>query len=431
MKEYSAGLLSPAKSVQEMRLFFSKGNQDKMINYNEANSIIEREFKKLRLETETVDLINSINRILAEDIHSDIDLPPFTNSGMDGYAVQFNRDIRKWKIIGEISSGNYREFNLGNGEAVSIMTGGRMPQKADTVIPIEDVSLENDFIILKENTSFIKGINVREKGNDLLKGKIAVSKNTILKPKHIAVAASCGKSKLEVYKKIRTAVLATGDELIDIYETPRDDKIRSSNLYALLSAIDDIHQTGINFGITGDNKKEITEKLKSFLHSDIDILITTGGVSAGKYDFVDSLMEEVGINIHFRKANIKPGMPVVFGTYSDGERIKFIFGLPGNPVSCLVSFYIFIKKNLMGLFNINEDDFFSAELAEDIRKYDGKLHFMRGRYVKDSDGTVTVKRVGLQSSGNLAEMGRSNCLIIFNEEKREMKSGDKVICIPI
>jgi molybdopterin molybdotransferase len=402
-----------------------------MINYNKADAIVEREFRELKLEIEEVELTESTNRILAEDIYSDANLPPFTNSGMDGYAIRFNPDIKKWKIIGEISAGNYKEYDIGDGLTVSIMTGSKLPEKADTVIPIEDVTIENDSIVLKENVPFRKGLNIRQIGNDLLKGGLAVARNTLLKPKHIAVAASCGRSKLKVYRKIKIGVLATGDELVDVSDTPSEDKIWCSDLYSLLSAVRDINQTAINLGITGDNKKEITGQLELFLRSDIDILITTGGVSVGKYDFVKSLMEELGIKIHFWKVNIKPGKPVVFGTHSDGRRVKFIFGLPGNPVSCLVSFIIFVKKNILRLFGIIEDDFFSAQLSEDIRKGDGKLHFMRGIYSKELNGSVSVKRVGLQSSGNLAEMGKSNCLIIFDEEKREMKSGEKVICIPI
>lgn len=402
-----------------------------MISYSEADSIIEKEFGNLKLDTEEIDLTKSTNRILAEDIHSDIDLPPFTNSAVDGYAISFNQSIKKWEIIGEISAGNYKSYDINTEQAVSIMTGGKLPEAADTVIPIEDIEVENDSIILNENVFYRKGMNVRQAGNDLLKGEIAVSKNTILKSKHIAVAASCGRNKLKVYKKIKIGVLATGDELVEISETPGEDKIRSSNIYSLLSAIEEINQTGINLGTTGDNKEEIAGKLKSFLNSDLNILITTGGVSVGKYDFVKPLMEELGIKIHFKKVNIKPGKPVVFGTYSKDEKIKFIFGLPGNPVSCLVSFIIFIKKNLLKLFKVFVDDSFTAELSEDLKKRDDKLHFVRGFYANDKSGNVFVKRVGRQSSGNLAEMEKSNCLIIFEEEKREMKSGEKVFCIPI
>ena len=204
-----------------------------MINYDEANSLIEKEFEKLVLQTEVINLLDSINRVLAEDIISDINLPPFTNSAMDGFAIKYNPAIKKWKVIGEISAGNFQDYQLGDGLAVSIMTGGKLPETADTVIPIEDVIIENDLVSLKEDTSFKKGINVRLQGNDLLKGKIALNKNIILKPKHISVAASCGKEKIKVYKRVKISVLATGDEIVEINEIPSEDKIRNSNLYSL------------------------------------------------------------------------------------------------------------------------------------------------------------------------------------------------------
>ena len=183
-----------------------------MISYQEANSIIEKEFRKLQLETEEVDLLNSTSRILAENIYSDIDLPPFTNSAMDGYTIHYKPNVKKWKIIGEVRAGDFRNYEIGDDCAVSVMTGGRLPDKADTVIPIEEVVIADAYIILKENASLKKGIYVRQKGDDLPRGEIAVKKNTLLKPRHVSVAASCGKSKLKVYKKLAVGVLVTGDE---------------------------------------------------------------------------------------------------------------------------------------------------------------------------------------------------------------------------
>jgi molybdopterin molybdotransferase len=402
-----------------------------MISYSEANIIIERELRKIEIETEEVGILESTNRILAEDIHSDINLPPFTNSAVDGYAVKFNEGIHNWKIIGEIRAGNYKDYEIGNGLTVSIMTGGKMPPGADTVIPIEDAFIENDSLILKESVAFRKRINVRHVGNDLLRNEIAINKNVIIKPKHIAVAASCGKKRLKVYKKFRIGVMASGDELIEVSETPDDDKIRSSNVYSLLSAINDFNQTGMDLGIAKDNKEDIRSKFESFINSDIDILVTSGGVSVGKYDFVKTVLEELEIRINFWKVNIKPGKPLLFGTYDNKGKIKIIFGLPGNPVSCLVNFIIFIKNNILKILGVEDDPYFTAVLKEDISKKDGKRHFMRGLYAKDSQGNILVKRVGMQSSGNLAEMAKSNCLIIFDEDKTNIREGEKVFCIPI
>ena len=402
-----------------------------MISYDEANFIIEKEFDKLDLQIENINLLDAINRVLAADIISDINFPPFTNSAMDGFAITFNPAIKKWKVIGEISAGNFQDYQLGDGLAVSIMTGSKLPETADTVIPIEDVIIENNSVSLKEDSPFEKGINVRLKGNDLLKGEIALNKNIILKPKHISVAASCGKVELRVYKRIKISVLSTGDELVEINEIPSEDKIRSSNQYSLLAAIKEINQTGINLGIAIDKKEIVKEKIKLFLESDSEILITIGGVSVGKYDFVKTVMEDLGIKINFWKVNIKPGKPVVFGIYKKDNTSKLIFGLPGNPVSCLVNFIIFIKNNLLKRLGTFEDISLLAELTESINKKDDKKHFMRGFYTKDDAGNIFVKRVGLQSSGNLAEMGKSNCLIIVDEIKRTVNKGEKVFCIPI
>jgi molybdopterin molybdotransferase len=402
-----------------------------MISYSEANKIIEEELRKLEIKTELVGLLESTNRILAEDIISDINLPPFTNSAVDGYAIKFNEEVNKWKIIGEIGAGNYKDYEIGDGLAVSIMTGGKMPPYGDSVIPIEDVIIENDKIELKGNSTYKKGMNIRKAGSDLLSNEIAINKNIIIKPKHIAVAATCGKTELKVFRKVKIGVLATGDELIDISETPGKDKIRSSNVYSILSAIKEFNQIGVDLGIAKDDKNEIRKRIEKFIESDIDILVTSGGVSVGKYDYVKNVLEESGVKINFWRVNIKPGKPLLFGTYGNNNKTKIIFGLPGNPVSCLVNFILFIKNNMLKTLGVIEDQSFIAELAEAIFKKDNKKHFMRGFYKKDSDGNIFVNRVGTQSSGNLAEMGKSNCLIIFDEDKIKLNKGDKVFCIPI
>ena len=153
-----------------------------MISYNEAIEIIQTEFGKLNLKTEQIDLINSVNRILAEDVFSDINLPPFDNSAMDGFAIRFNSEIKKWEIIGEIPAGNFNHFNIDENSTVSIMTGSKLPKDCDTVIPIEDVDIKDNYAFIKEGARFARGINTRKQGEDLLKDKTAIQKFTLLKP---------------------------------------------------------------------------------------------------------------------------------------------------------------------------------------------------------------------------------------------------------
>jgi molybdopterin molybdotransferase len=311
------------------------------------------------------------------------------------------------------------------------MTGSKLPPNCDTVIPIEDVDVNGNHVQLKKDARFAQEINTRKKGEDLYKDKIALQKFTLLKPHHIAVAASCGRSTLKVFKRLRIGVLATGDELVDIHETPTEDKIRCSNLYSLISAIKDINMHPVNFGIAKDNKQLIHDRLKWALDSELDILITTGGVSVGKFDFVKEVLEQLGVKIKFWKVFIKPGKPVLFGTYSNKNINTIIFGLPGNPVSSLVNFFLFVQRNILNLFKINSGFNFFAELESDLKKTDSKRHFMRGNLTQNNEGKYFVKKVGSQSSGNLAEMGKSNCLIIVEEERMNPRKGEIVECILI
>jgi molybdopterin molybdotransferase len=400
-----------------------------MINYNEALEIIKSEFEKLTLHTEEVDLLESFNRILAEDVIADVDLPPFDNSAVDGYAIKFS-ERAQWKIIGEISAGNYSSFTLTENDAVLITTGSKLPPNADTIIPIEDVEVNGKDLFLKQNSFFKKGMNIRTQGNDLRKNEIAVHCFTKIDAKTIAVLASCGKEKVKVYSKLNAAILATGDELIPINEKPTDDKLRVSNNYSLYAAIKEMNHTVINLGFVNDDKKIITEKIKAALSLNIDLLITTGGVSVGKYDFLKEVFKEQGVKEKFWKVNIKPGKPIYFGLYEKDERRILVFGLPGNPVSSLVNFYVFIKPAIEFLFKQNEWKSVTATLQNDLRKKDGKRHFLRG-ILFEENGEWKVTADFSQSSGNLVEMSRANCLIEIEGDRLNPKKGERVKCILI
>jgi molybdopterin molybdotransferase len=400
-----------------------------MINYNEAIEIIKSEFEKLTLHTEEVDLLESFKRILAEDVIADVDLPPFDNSAVDGYAIKFS-ERTQWEIIGEISAGNFSSFTLTENDAVLITTGSKLPPNANTIIPIEDVEVNGKDLFLKQNSFFKKGMNIRTQGNDLRKNEIAVHCFTKIDAKTIAVLASCGKEKVKVYSKLKAAILSTGDELIPINEKPIDDKLRVSNNYSLYAAMKEMNQTVINLGFVNDNKKIITEKIKAALALNIDLLITTGGVSVGKYDFLKEVFEEQGVKEKFWKVNIKPGKPIYFGVYEKDERRILVFGLPVNPVSSLVNFYVFIKPAIEFLFRQNEMKSVTAALQNDLKKKDGKKHFSRG-ILFEENGEWEVTSEFSQSSGNLVEMSRANCLIEIEEDKLNPKKGERVKCILI
>lgn len=400
-----------------------------MINYYEALEIIKSEFQKLKLKVEEVDIFESYNRILAEDVIADVDLPPFDNSAVDGYAIKFS-DKTQWKIIGEISAGNFNSFNISDDEAVLITTGSKIPVGADTIIPVEDVIVQSNILKLKANAFIKKGMNIRTQGNDLKKDEIAVRQFTKIDSKTIAVLASCGKEKVKVYSKLKSALLATGDELIPINEKPSEDKFRVSNIYSLYAAMKEMNHTVINLGFAKDDKEMIRNKVEAALEMNIDMLITTGGVSVGKYDFLKEIFEEQGVKEKFWKVNIKPGKPIYFGVYEKDERRILVFGLPGNPVSSLVNFYVFIKPSIEFLFKQNTINKLTATLQNDLKKKDGKRHFSRGVLFTENDELEVTSEFS-QSSGNLVEMSRANCLIEIEEDKLNPKKGERVKCILI
>ena len=400
-----------------------------MINYSEALEIIKKEIPKLSITTEEVDIFESLNRILAEDVIADVDLPPFDNSAMDGYAIKFS-ERTQWNIIGEISAGNFSSFTLTENDALLITTGSKLPLNADTIIPIEDVEVNGNKLSLKQNSFFKKGMNIRTQGNDLKKNEIAVHRFTKIDSKTIAVLASCGKEKVKVCSKLKAAILATGDELIPINEKPEGDKLRISNIYSLYAAMKEMNHIVLNLGFAKDDKEIITQKIKTALELNIDLLITTGGVSVGKYDFLKEIFEEQGVKEKFWKVNIKPGKPIYFGIYEKDERKILVFGLPGNPVSSLVNFYVFIKPAIEFLFKQNPLNKVKAELQNYLKKKDSKRHFARGVLYQENDEWKVTSEFS-QSSGNLVEMSRANCLIEIDETKTNPTKGELVECIMI
>jgi len=400
-----------------------------MISYEEANKIISEEFLKLKPEVEEVSLLESLNRVLAEDIIADVNLPPFNNSAMDGYAIRYNEKISEWKIIGEISAGKYTQYKIDDNSAVRIMTGGKIPGDCDTVIPVEDVDEANGIISLKTGTKTKKGNHIRKQGEDLRKDEAAVKRFTLLKPQHLAVAASCGKSLVKVFRRLKIGVLATGDELIPIDEFPMNDKIRTSNSCSILSLVKEMNMEGVDLGLARDYQKEIKEKISNGLKQNIDILITTGGVSVGKYDLMQEIFFEIGIEKKFWRANIKPGKPIFFGVIKRLDKSTLIFGLPGNPVSCFVNFLIFIRNNIEKFYRVETSHQVKAELQNDLKKKDNKRHFMRGIVSQNKNGKWIVTSDFTQSSGNLVETSRANCLIVVEENRTNPKKGEMVECI--
>jgi molybdopterin molybdotransferase len=310
------------------------------------------------------------------------------------------------------------------------MTGSKLPPGADTVIPAEDIIENKDSVNYLNNILLRKGMNVRCKGEDIRKYNLLIRKNTILRSNNIALAASCGKKTIRVYSKLKIGILATGDELVDINIKPKNDKTRASNLYSLLSAIGEMNMEPVSFGIVKDEKEEIKKRIKDALNSDIDILITTGGISAGKHDLLKNIFENLNVKIKFSQVNIKPGKPITFGVYAGKEKSALVFGLPGNPVSCYVGFILFVRNVIMNKFALNKEGTATAILNATLIKQDNKRHFLRG-VIHNKNGTNFVSKIGSQSSANIGGLNSANCLMVLKEDHKILKKGKSVECIMI
>lgn len=403
-----------------------------ILNYDEAFDLIVNEFLLLPRNISEVDILEASGLTLAEDIYADVDLPAFDYSGMDGFAIKYSENNNKWNIAGEISAGNFKEYHLDKLSAVRIMTGGRIPSSANTVIPVEDVIESDHIVTLLKDIEIKQYQNIRFKGEDLKAGSIAIPSGTKVTPHNISLAAVCGRTKLKVYQKLAIGVLATGDELVDISEFPGEDKVRASNPFSLLASIDEIKLHPVNLGIVKDNTELLKNAVTSFLSSDIDILLTTGGVSVGKYDYLKDVFNESGIETIFWRVNIKPGKPLFFGKYIKGNKTKLVFGLPGNPVSSFVNFIVFIKPAIQKYYGDESFDYYPAVLKSTINKQDSKRHFVRGQMSYDpKTKNYYVNESGSTSSGNLAGLGISNCLIVIPEDIINLDPGDMVECIKI
>ena len=403
-----------------------------MKNYLEVYEIIKNEMSSIESGIEEVELLDSFGRVLSENIYSVIDMPAFDNSAMDGIIIKYQNDITSWNIIGEISAGNYKDQSIGLSDASLIMTGAKLPSGGDTVIPVEDLIIKNNFAKLKERAKVKKGQNIRKTGQDLKKYQLIASRNITIKPQQISLIASCGISKVKVFRKLNIGVLSTGDELIDLDQECNEDSVHASNLYSIIALVMELGMDYTNFGIVKDDKQLLKQKIKCALDSGIDILITIGGVSVGKFDHVQDILKDFGAEIVFWKVNIKPGKPLLFAKISVNEKKVLIFGLPGNPVSSFVNFHLFIRNVLQETFYHTKPKKVYAELKTDLKKNDNKRHFIMGIIEQNGhSGKIFVRGLLNQSSSNMAGLSVSNALIIIEESRLHPKAGEEVECIMI
>lgn len=402
-----------------------------MLSFDEARTLISRQLPVLA--SEQVSLIQALNRVLASDVVADHDIPLFDNSSMDGYALHASDTVDagpgsgavQLKVAGEAGAGTVTSTPLAQGTAIRIMTGAPLPPGADAVLEQEQVIVRNESIEIAAIVP--EGKNIRRKGEDLRAGETVITKGAILWAGHLGVLASMGKTEIMVYRRPKVGILTTGNELIDVAEPVTPGKIRNSNAYALFGSVLECGGEPVTLGKVKDEERDLEEGLRKGL--EYDALVTSGGVSVGKYDLVLQTLKKIGVEIVFWKVNIKPGMPLAYGLYrkSGTEKPVPVFALPGNPVSTMVTFLQFVRPALFRMGGREGDGppHFNATLEHDIRKQDRKRHFSRG-VVRNEHGRLSVRTTGTQSSGVLSSMIRANCLITLREEQMEIRAGEEV-----
>lgn len=401
-----------------------------MISYDEAKGIILGLVPTVL--TENVALLEAYRRVLATDIVANEDIPPFDNASMDGYALHSEDTASatgahnvSLTLAGEVAAGEVYPGILEKQRALRIMTGAPIPQGADAVLEQELAAMHNGFVAI--GTHVAEGKNIRRKGEDIRKGDVALRKGTVLASAKIGVLASLGITNVPVYRKPRVALLTSGNEIVDVEEKVTAGKIRNSNSYTLWGLVKECGCEPIQLGNARDSEQELERNIEEGLAH--DVLITSGGVSVGKYDFVLKTLEKLGVEIEFWKVNIKPGMPIAFGMFSASARLPVpVFALPGNPVSTMVTFLQFVRPALhkiMGMDLPQEPLRLRATLEHDIHKHDGKRHFSRG-IVRNENGNLVVQATGSQSSGVLTSLASANCFIVLPEETKDLKAGSVV-----
>jgi molybdopterin molybdotransferase len=367
---------------------------------------------------ESIPIKQALSRVLAQDIVPNINVPAHDNSAMDGYAVRFSDLEKPLKEIGVALAGKPFGGKLGPGECVRIMTGGVMPQGADTVVIQEVVQKDGERITVPPGQK--KAQNVRYAGEDLKVGVAVLTPGVLLKPAEIGLIASLGIGEVRVKRRLRVAFFATGDELASIGTPLKEGEIYDSNRYTVHGMLARLGVEAIDMGVVRDDPAALEAAFRKA--SAADVVITTGGVSVGEADFIKQMMAKLG-EVLFWKIAMRPGRPMAFGKIGNA----FLFGLPGNPVAVMVTFYQFVRDALLHLSGRSDAPFplLQAVSAENMRKVPGRTEYQRGVLFKDRN-EWKVRTTGQQGSGVLRSMSEANCFIVLEHERGSIKAGETV-----
>lgn len=377
---------------------------------------------------EQLPIRTALGRILAAPIISTVNVPPYTNSAMDGYALRGSdlptSGTAQLKIIGRAMAGAPYTGNVAAGQAVRIMTGAVIPEGADTVLMQEQVTAKAETIEI--GTGHRPGQNVRMAGEDMAVGTTVLVAGKQLLPAEIGVLASLGIAEVCVTRRLRVAFFSTGDELKSLGEPLEIGQIYDSNRYTLHGMLSRLGVEILDLGVIRDDRTAIQQAFKDAA-AIADVVITSGGVSVGEADFVKQTLDDMG-KVDFWKIAMKPGKPLAFGELGNA----LFFGLPGNPVSVMATFYQFVQPALQRMMGMNAIPALSLQVTcdVDLKKAAGRLEYQRGILASDEQGQMHVSTTGLQGSHVLSSMSQSNCFIILPAECTGVRRGDPVLVQP-
>lgn len=403
-----------------------------LLSVAEAQQLILRAFSKT--ESVKVDVPQALRKILAEDVFSSIDLPAFSNSSMDGFAVR-SGDVMgaspgnpvRLRVVGDVAAGHSVDVELESGQAVRIMTGGPLPLGSDAVVPVEDTLVDKEGADepFPQSVGILKSVKpgdfIRPKGQDIRAGDHVMHAGTRLRPQDVGFLAMLGMSEVKVHRSPRVAVFSSGDELLPLGEPISYGKIYNSNGYTLISLIEKYGGEGIDLGIAKDNFNAVSNTLEEAVRKDVDLILSSAGVSVGERDYVRAVLESQG-ELGFWRVNMRPGKPLTFGHYRD---IPFI-GLPGNPVSAFVGFEVFVRPVLLKMAGVEDWKRTAIPvILESAVESDGRESYLRAS-VRLEGGVWRGELTGHQGSGNLYSLVKANALLLIPSGVKSLPVGAQV-----
>ncbi|MGC1106699.1 MAG: gephyrin-like molybdotransferase Glp [Candidatus Acidiferrales bacterium] len=401
-----------------------------MLSFQDARSKVIEACRGLRRvpPAETIELKSALGRVLAQEIRADRDYPPFDRAARDGFAVRA-ADCEKagatLRVIGEVAAGASFRGRVDSGECVQIMTGAPVPEGADAVVMVEQTraGAEREAVVIERIAT--AGMNFTPRGSESREGDILLMPRARIGDAEVAVAAHVGCTRLLVYRKARIAILSTGNEIVEIGAQPEQFEIRNSNGASLAAQVEFAGGAAIPLGNAPDREDELRKSIERGLRE--DILVISGGVSAGKYDLVEPVLRDLGAEFLFDAVEIRPGRPAVFAICQG----KPVFGLPGNPVSTMVTFELFVTPalDILGGTEPRALPLLKAKLTDAVEQRAALTHFLPA-LLEWPEGEATVTALPWQGSGDIATVARGNCFLVVPQTKLKLAAGEWVDVLP-